>query len=122
MICIPIVGPSMSKAQEQILSAIEVADILEFRLDLIEIYELSVLLDASSFPVIVTNRSKLDGGQFKGTEEDRVHSLRGALKAGADYIDIEVSTPREGLQPFLEECDPTQIILSSYKPGSTVPL
>ena len=102
MICIPIVGPSMSKAQEQILSAIEVADILEFRLDLIEIYELSVLLDASSLPVIVTNRSKLDGGQFKGTEEDRVHSLRGALKAGADYIDIEVSTPREVLQPFLE--------------------
>ena len=114
MICIPIVGPSMSKAQEQILSAIEVADILEFRLDLIEIYELSVLLDASSLPVIVTNRSKLDGGQFKGTEEDRVHSLRGALKAGADYIDIEVSTPREVLQPFLEESDPTQIILSYH--------
>ena len=114
MICIPIVGPSMSKAREQITSAVEVADILEFRLDLIETYELNALLDASSLPVIVTNRSKLDGGQFKGEDEDRVQSLRDALKAGADYVDIEVSTPREILQPLLEESDPTQIILSYH--------
>ena len=31
MICIPIVGPSMSKAQEQIESALVIADILELR-------------------------------------------------------------------------------------------
>ena len=114
MICIPIVGPSMSKAREQITSAVEIADVLEFRLDLIETYELNTLLDASSLPVIVTNRSKLDGGQFKGEDEDRVQSLRDALKAGADYVDIEVSTPREILQPLLEESDPTQIILSYH--------
>ena len=66
MICVPIVGPSMPKAREQITSAVDVADILEFRLDLIETYELNSLLDASPLPVIVTNRSKLDGGQFKG--------------------------------------------------------
>ena len=114
MICIPIVGPSMSKAREQITSAVEIADVLEFRLDLIETYELNALLDASSLPVIVTNRSKLDGGQFKWEDEDRVQSLRDALKAGADYVDIEVSTPREILQPLLEESDPTQIILSYH--------
>jgi 3-dehydroquinate dehydratase / shikimate dehydrogenase len=114
MICVPIVGPSMSKAREQITSAVEVADILEFRLDLIENYELNALLDASSLPVIVTNRSKLDGGQFKGADEERVQALRDALNAGADYVDIEVSTPREVLQSFLEESDPTHIILSYH--------
>ena len=114
MICVPIVGPSMPKAREQITSAVEVADILEFRLDLIETYELNSLLDASPLPVIVTNRSKLDGGQFKGPEEERVQGLRDALHAGADYVDIEVSTPREVLQPFLEESDPTHIILSYH--------
>ena len=62
MICVPIVGPSMCKAQDQIASAIEIADILEFRLDLIEAYELNALLDLATLPVIVTNRSKLDGG------------------------------------------------------------
>ncbi len=114
MICIPIVGPSMSKAQEQIESALEIADILELRLDLIESSNLNALLSSSTLPVIVTNRSKHDGGQFKGSDVDRLQSLRDALKAGADYVDIEVSTPREYLQPFLEESDPAKIILSYH--------
>ena len=114
MICIPIVGPSMSKAQEQIESALVIADILELRLDLIVSPDLSALLACSTLPVIVTNRSKHDGGQYKGLDEDRLQSLRDALKAGADYVDIEVSTPREYLQPFLEESEPAKIILSYH--------
>ena len=114
MICIPIVGPSMSKAQEQIESALVIADILELRLDLIVSPDLSALLACSMLPVIVTNRSKHDGGQYKGLDEDRLQSLRDALKAGADYVDIEVSTPREYLQPFLEEGDSARIILSYH--------
>jgi 3-dehydroquinate dehydratase / shikimate dehydrogenase len=114
MICIPIVGPSMSKAQEQIESALVIADILELRLDLIESPNLNILLSSSTLPVIVTNRSKHDGGQFKGSDVDRVQSLYDALKAGADFVDIEVSTPREYLQPFLEESDPAKIILSYH--------
>ena len=114
MICIPIIGPSMSKAQEQIESALVIADTLELRLDLIVSPDLSALLASSTLPVIVTNRSKHDGGQYKGLDEDRLQSLRDALKAGADYVDIEVSTPREYLQPFLEESEPTKIILSYH--------
>ena len=114
MICIPIVGPSMSKAQEQIGFALAIADILELRLDLIESAKINTLLASSTLPVIVTNRSKHDGGQFKGSDEVRVQSLRDALKAGANYVDIEVSTPREYLQPFLEESDPAKIIISYH--------
>ncbi len=114
MICVPVVGPSMSKAREQIALASAIADILELRLDLIEAPDLNTLLDLASLPVIVTNRSKHDGGQFKGLDGDRVQLLRNALKAGADYVDIEVSTPREYLQPFLEEGDPSKIILSYH--------
>jgi 3-dehydroquinate dehydratase/shikimate dehydrogenase len=114
MICIPIVGPSMRKAQEQIESALAITDILELRLDLIVSPNLSALLASSTLPVIVTNRSKHDGGQFKGSDEVRVQSLRDALKAGSDYVDIEVSTPREYLQPFLEESESAKIILSYH--------
>jgi 3-dehydroquinate dehydratase/shikimate dehydrogenase len=114
MICIPIIGPSMSKAQEQIESALAIADILEMRLDLIESANLKTLLDSATLPVIVTNRSKQDGGQFKGSDADRLQMLRDALKGGADYVDIEVSTPREYLQPFLEESDSSKIILSYH--------
>ncbi len=128
MICVPIIGPSARKAQQQIASAAAVADILELRLDLMDAPRLDTLLTAATLPVIVTNRSKLDGGQFKGTDEKRVQSLRDARKAGADYVDIEVSTPREHLQPFLEEGDATaaQTIISyhdfSHTPEDLNPL
>jgi 3-dehydroquinate dehydratase/shikimate dehydrogenase len=115
MICVPIIGPSMSKAQEQITSASSVADILELRLDLLDAPDLDSLLDlAGSKKVIVTNRSKIDGGQFKGSDSDRLQPLREALKFGAAYVDIEVSTPREYLQPFLEEAEPSKVILSYH--------
>jgi 3-dehydroquinate dehydratase / shikimate dehydrogenase len=114
MICVPIVGPSMSKAQEQLASAPAVADILELRLDLIAAPDLNLLFDSASLPVIATCRSKIDGGQFKGADEERIRLLLSALKAGADFVDIEVSTPREYLQPFLEGVDPSKIILSYH--------
>ena len=104
----------MSKAQEQIVSASVLADVLELRLDLIVSPDLNTLLGWANLPVIVTNRSKVDGGQFKGSEEDRIQSLKEALKAGVDYVDIEVSTQRGYLQPFLEEADPAKIILSFH--------
>jgi 3-dehydroquinate dehydratase / shikimate dehydrogenase len=126
MICIPIVGASMPKALEQITSAKKIADILELRLDLIDSPDLKVLLNEVSKPVIVTNRSKLDGGQFRGNDDERLQALRDALAAGANYIDIEVSTPRELLQPFLEGHDSSRIILSyhdfSHTPEDLNPL
>ena len=101
MICVPIVGTSMPKALDQITAAEKVADILELRLDLIASFDLNVLLNTTNKPIIVTARSKLDGGQFKGSEEERLGALHAAIEAGADYIDIEVSTQREQLQLFL---------------------
>jgi 3-dehydroquinate dehydratase / shikimate dehydrogenase len=126
MICIPIVGASMPKALEQITSAEKIADIIELRLDLIDSPDLKVLLNSVSKPVIVTNRSKLDGGQFRGGDDERLQALHDALAAGANYVDIEVSTPREFLQPFLEGYDSSRIIISyhdfSHTPEDLNPL
>nr|MBC8282538.1 type I 3-dehydroquinate dehydratase [Nitrospinota bacterium] len=104
----------MPKALEQITAAEKIADILELRLDLINSFDLNALLKAATKPVIVTNRSKLDGGQFKGGDEERVRALHDALEAGADYVDIEVSTAREHLQPFLEGHETSRIIISYH--------
>ena len=116
----------MPKALEQITAAEKIADILELRLDLINSFDLNALLKAATKPVIVTNRSKLDGGQFKGGDEERVRALHDALEAGADYVDIEVSTAREHLQPFLEGHETSRIIISyhdfSHTPEDINPL
>ena len=93
MICIPIVGPTQSKSLQDIVAAEPLADILELRLDLMSDYDLDALLAASKKPCIVTNRTKREGGQFSGSEEERIGLLKQAMAAGAEYVDIETSTP-----------------------------
>ena len=100
MICIPIVGPTHQKSIEDIAAAEPLADFLELRLDLMSDYDLDVLLNSANKPCIVTNRTKREGGQFSGSEEERVGILKQAEDAGAEYIDIETSTPKELLKPL----------------------
>jgi len=114
MICIPIVGPTQSKSLQDITAAEPLADILELRLDLMSDYDLDALLAASKKPCIVTNRTKREGGQFSGSEEERIVLLKQAMVAGAEYVDIETSTPKELLKPFLESERKSKVILSYH--------
>ncbi len=43
-------------------------------------------------PWIACNRSRVEGGQWPGSETDRIEELLRASKAGADIVDIELST------------------------------
>ena len=114
MICIPIVGPTQHESLEDIAAAEPLADFLELRLDLMGDYDLGALLNAAKKPCIVTNRTKREGGQFSGSEEERVNNLKQAVYAGAEYVDIETSTPKELLKPFLESKHKSKIILSYH--------
>lgn len=120
MICVPIVGPTMEQALADIPRAQRFADIIELRLDLISGADPPVLLKAADKPCIVTNRTKVEGGQFKGSEEERVKTLREAMGAGADYIDIEAGTPIHLLQPIMESKGKTQVILSFHDFSQTL--
>jgi len=68
----------------------------------------------SKKPCIVTNRTKREGGQFSGSEEERIVLLKQAMVAGAEYVDIETSTPKELLKPFLESERKSKVILSYH--------
>ena len=59
MICVPIIGPTMSRALEDIQKASEVADIIELRLDLIDDVNLADLLKAVDKPVRKSVWSKM---------------------------------------------------------------
>ncbi len=64
--------------------------LVEFRLDYIRrSINLKRLLRDRPCPVIATCRRREDGGQFEGSEADRVVLLRSAIVDGFDYVDIE---------------------------------
>ncbi len=115
MICVPIVSTTTEQVLKDLETALPWADLIEFRVDLmVDSPDLSKLINACPKPCIVTNRTKQEGGQFKGSEEERTTILKQAMDAGADYIDIEASTPKEFLKPILESTGSTQKILSYH--------
>ena len=75
--------------------------LVELRLDYIaRTVNLKRLISDRPGPVIVTCRRKEDGGNWEGTEEDRVTLLRSAIAEGVEYVDLEsdiaASIPRFG--------------------------
>jgi len=93
MIAVPIVSKDVESARADIkLSKESGADIVELRLDyLLNISEsgLKQLIKAEKMRKIVTLRRKKDGGNFRGTEKERVRILEKACVLGADYVDVE---------------------------------
>jgi 3-dehydroquinate dehydratase-1 len=72
--------------------ATEDADIVELRLDLVEGNPLETLKEvrkATSIPIIATNRPSFEGGQFQGSEQERIMVLQRASDY-AEYVDIEL--------------------------------
>ncbi|MCA9482285.1 MAG: shikimate dehydrogenase [Nitrospina sp.] len=114
MICIPIVGPTEQQALKDLERSRDLADIVELRMDLMPDADLKNLMQAAGKPVIVTYRNKMDGGQYRGPDEERIASIRKAIDLGAPYIDIETSTPGPLLKSVLENKGQSQVILSHH--------
>jgi 3-dehydroquinate dehydratase/shikimate dehydrogenase len=78
------------------------ADIIELRVDGIEPTvspkELDLLERAATKPLILTCRSRREGGQFAGSEEERLRILRSAMLKSFEYVDVELRSLEEGFE------------------------
>jgi 3-dehydroquinate dehydratase-1 len=79
------------------------ADVLEIRLDLLGIRNLEIaaetirkLKSETGLPVIITNRSRTEGGKWDGKEAERIGLVNDlvSLKDGPDAVDVELSADR----------------------------
>jgi len=113
-ICIPIVETTVGKALIAIKKANRLADLIELRVDYLRNARLALLLQDRKKPLIVTNRRKEEGGQYRGEERKRLSVLQEAIHLGADYIDVELTTQRSWLQDLLRNKRGTQVILSFH--------
>jgi 3-dehydroquinate dehydratase type I len=102
-ICIPVPARSTAAALRKMEEIYHRADILELRIDRIRNADVPKLLAARKKPVIVTNRRSDEGGDFRGTEEERVGLLKQAVRSGAEYVDIEARTDKRLLGELLTE-------------------
>ena len=76
------------------VSAAGEADMIELRLDLVKdpIPAIKAVRLATTKPIIATNRLKTEGGEFQGSERDRIELLLQAAPY-ADFVDIELMAP-----------------------------
>ncbi len=99
MICVPITAGNIEDTISELSLASKNADIdiIELRLDYISKMEdaeicLEKTLKTKTKPIIVTNRPKREGGNYAGSEKDRLSLLQKAIELGADYVDVELDS------------------------------
>jgi 3-dehydroquinate dehydratase-1 len=99
-ICASIADRDVGRALALARTAAEKADVLEIRLDVLTEPVIGPFVEGIKVPLLFTCRPEWEGGEFSGSEEERLALLGEAVSDGAAYVDIELRT-EEGLRQQL---------------------
>jgi 3-dehydroquinate dehydratase type I len=86
-----------------------------------ESFRLSEIIQATSKPVIITYRSKKEGGNGAIDYEQQTGYLLRAVEADADFVDVEYSMPAEFRRRIFHSRGRSKIIVSSHFLNGTPP-
>ncbi|WP_417916803.1 type I 3-dehydroquinate dehydratase [Candidatus Electronema sp. JC] len=113
-ICVSLAGADAAIIGEQARQVADLADVLEIRLDSMTLPEPEKCCSLLRRPLLFTNRPTWEGGQFAGSEEERIAPLVEAVRLRADYVDLELRAALHSRHCLLEamEESPTRLILS----------
>lgn len=111
LICVSVAAADAAAVQSAMAPVLELADVIEMRLDGMADPRIDACVAALHTPILVTNRPHWEGGQWQASEEKRVDLLCQALRAGARYVDIELHAA-----PFLRQ----QVLDEAAKVGAQV--
>ena len=91
MICVSVTPKSRQLAKVDLLNASRQGDMIELCIDhLIKVPDFENLIQAIDKPILISCRRKKDGGEWGGTEEDRLHLLRLAIAASPAYVELDL--------------------------------
>jgi 3-dehydroquinate dehydratase/shikimate dehydrogenase len=91
MICISIAQESRRFALADMVNAAKQCDLIEVRLDrFAKAPDVGELVANKPKPVIFSCRRRQDGGEWEGSEEERLAILRQCIISKADYVEIEL--------------------------------
>src|SRR3954468_22248665 len=88
LLCVTVTAATTAELRQK-RDAVADADLIELRLDTVSDPSVAGALAGRRRPAIVTCRPSWEGGQFKGSEEERKQILADALSLGAEYVDVE---------------------------------
>lgn len=102
-VCASVVAQSSSEAKSLADSAIaKGANLVEIRLDALKLAPDWDELAKIGAPIILTNRSKKEGGGFGGDEQERIAWLLQGMERMGACVDIEFSTAKKLLKKVVE--------------------
>ena len=110
-----------TEAINKMAAAAPLADMMEIRLDVMESFDLKDILETAPKPVIVTYRSKKEGGSGLARYETRIRHLLRAVELGADFVDVEFSMPQIYRQEIFQAEGSSSLIISAHLSNNTPP-
>jgi 3-dehydroquinate dehydratase type I len=110
-----------AEALEKMARAEVLADLMEIRLDAMESFDLKELISGANRPLIITHRSKREGGKGDAAHALRARHLLKAEEAGARFVDVELSMPLEYRHQIVQNRGKTEVIVSSHIRYGTPP-
>jgi 3-dehydroquinate dehydratase type I len=114
MICIPIMAEDNEEALEKMRRGADACDLFEIRLDRMGSFHLEGIIHEAPRPVMITYRSKKEGGKGGVDYGTRIHYLSRALQAGAAFVDVEFSMPLEFRRELFSSATRSSRVLSAH--------
>lgn len=115
MICISINQESRRFALADMLNAKPFCDVMELRLDRFgKSPDIGEILAARPKPLIMTCRRPDDGGNWEGTDDERLAILRQCIISKSDYVEIELDVADK-----IREFPPAKRVISYYNLSET---
>ena len=115
LLCVAIFVNDPLQARRDAIRAAEAgADLLELRIDRLRDGQTVAGLEIANLPLpaIVTCRAAWEGGEFEGSETERLALLRTASENGAKFVDIELEAFKRNA--MADAGVGSQIIVSSH--------
>lgn len=116
LICVSVAAPDAIAVQGAVAAVLDLVDVVEIRMDAMTDPRIARCITALDKPILVTNRPSWEGGQWQGSEQERVDLLCQALGWGARYVDIELQSAPSLREQVLNEAAKfgAQVIISSH--------
>jgi len=115
MICLPVVEDNVEDAIKTAEKYLEIADIVEFRVDMLKEVSEEDIERFARYPCIITVRADWEGGFWKYSNEERLNLIKKAIECNAKFVDIELKEERnKDLVKFRDEIGSKTRVIISY--------